>query len=81
VVEIYDKFMAGDIQGSLEAQYRLAPLRIAFGLGSFPVVMKDALNLLGIQVGDPIKPIDHCTEANLAKLRQILTDMGLMKSE
>ena len=62
VVEIYEKYMAGDIKGSLEAQYRLAPLRMAFGLGSFPVVMKDALNLLGINVGDPIKPIDHCTE-------------------
>jgi 4-hydroxy-tetrahydrodipicolinate synthase len=77
VVDIYDKFMAGDTQGSLEAQYRLAPLRIAFGLGSFPVVMKDALNLLGVDVGDPIKPLDHCTEPNMAKLKEILTKMGL----
>jgi 4-hydroxy-tetrahydrodipicolinate synthase len=77
VVEIYNKFVAGDIQGSLEAQYRLAPLRIAFGLGSFPVVMKDALNLLGIDVGDPIRPLDHCTESNMAKLKDVLTKMGL----
>jgi 4-hydroxy-tetrahydrodipicolinate synthase len=77
VVEIYNKFMAGDMQGSLEAQYRLAPLRIAFGLGSFPVVMKDALNLLGVDVGDPIRPIGHCTETNMAKLKEILTKMGL----
>jgi len=77
VVEIYDKFMAGDVQGSLEAQYRLAPLRIAFGLGSFPVVMKDALNLLGVDVGDPIKPLGHCTEANMAKLEDVLVKMGL----
>jgi 4-hydroxy-tetrahydrodipicolinate synthase len=77
VADIYSKFMAGDIQGSLEAQYRLAPLRIAFGLGSFPVVMKDALNLLGVDVGDPVKPIDHCTETNLARLKEILVKMGL----
>jgi 4-hydroxy-tetrahydrodipicolinate synthase len=77
VVEIYDKFMAGDIQGSLEAQYRLAPLRIAFGLGSFPAVMKDALNLIGIHVGDPIRPLDHCTEANMVKLKEILAKTGL----
>ena len=69
--------MAGDIKGALEAQYRLAPLRIAFGLGSFPVVMKDALNLLGVDVGDPIKPLDHCTETNMAKLKEILMKMGL----
>jgi 4-hydroxy-tetrahydrodipicolinate synthase len=79
VVEIYDKFMAGDLKGSLEAQYRLAPLRIAFGLGSFPVVTKDALNLLGISVGDPIKPIGHCTEPNMTKLRDILRTMGLLQ--
>ena len=78
VVEIYNKFMAGDIQGSLAAQYKLAPLRIAFGLESFPVVMKDALNLMGIRVGDPIKPIEHCTEPNLARLKQILSGMGLI---
>jgi len=77
VVEIYNKFMAGELQASLEAQYRLAPLRIAFGLGSFPVVMKDALNLLGIDVGDPIRPLDHCTKPNLAKLKEILVNMGL----
>jgi 4-hydroxy-tetrahydrodipicolinate synthase len=71
--------MAGDIKGSLEAQYRLAPLRIGFGLGSFPVVTKDALNLLGINVGDPIRPIGHCSETNMAKLKDILVKMGLLK--
>jgi 4-hydroxy-tetrahydrodipicolinate synthase len=79
VVEIYEKYMAGDIKGSLEAQYRLAPLRIGFGLGSFPVVTKDALNLLGINVGDPIRPIGHCSETNMAKLKDILVKMGLLK--
>jgi 4-hydroxy-tetrahydrodipicolinate synthase len=79
VVEIYNRFKAGDIQGALEAQYKLAPLRIAFGLGSFPVVMKDALNLMGVHAGDPIKPINHCTETNLAKLKDILVKMGLIK--
>jgi 4-hydroxy-tetrahydrodipicolinate synthase len=79
VVEIYEKFMTGDIAGALEAQYRLAPLRIGFGLGSFPVVTKDALNLMGVNVGDPIKPIGHCTESNMAKLKEILVTMGLIK--
>ena len=77
VVEIYNKFKAGDIPGACEAQYKLAPLRIAFGLGSFPVVMKDALNLMGIKVGDPIKPIDHCTDANLAKLQRDIGQNGV----
>lgn len=79
VVEIYEKFMAGDLAGSLEAQYKLAPLRMGFTLGSFPAVTKDALNLLGVNVGSPVKPVGHCTEANLAKLKEILAGMGLCK--
>jgi len=78
VTEIYEKFIAGDIKGSLEAQYRLAPLRMAFGLGSFPVVTKDALNLIGVNVGDTIKPISHCSESNMAKLKDVLATMGLL---
>jgi 4-hydroxy-tetrahydrodipicolinate synthase len=78
VVEIYEKFMAGDLKGALEAQYKLAPLRIAMGLGSWPVVTKDAVNLIGIQAGKPIKPNTSCSEANMAKLKGILDNMGLL---
>jgi 4-hydroxy-tetrahydrodipicolinate synthase len=81
VVEIYERFRAGDLAGALEAQFRLAPLRMAFNLGSFPVVTKDALNLLGLQVGEPIRPNTPCSEANRAKLREVLIGMGAMKGE
>jgi 4-hydroxy-tetrahydrodipicolinate synthase len=81
VVEIYEKFLSGDLAGALEAQYRLAPLRVAFNLGTFPVVIKDALNLLGVPAGHPIRPVGHCTEANLAKLKAILDKMGLISKK
>jgi 4-hydroxy-tetrahydrodipicolinate synthase len=79
VVEIYDKFMAGDLAGALEAQYKLAPLRMAYNLGSFPVVTKDAMNLLGLEVGAPIKPNTSCSEAGTAKLRKILQELGALR--
>jgi 4-hydroxy-tetrahydrodipicolinate synthase len=79
VVEIYEKYMAGDLEGAREAQYRLAPLRVAFNLGSFPVVTKDAANLLGLEVGSPIKPNTSCSPANLEKLRRILKDLGALE--
>lgn len=81
VVDIYEKFMQGDVQGALEAQYRLAPLRMAFNLGSFPVVMKDAANLLGLQLGQPIKPNTSCSPANLIKLKSILVEVGALQEE
>ena len=48
--------MAGDMQGALDAQYRLAPMRMAYNLSSFPVVTKDYMRLLGFDMGEPIKP-------------------------
>lgn len=72
VVDIYEKFINGDIKGALEAQYDLAPLRLAFKLGTFPSVTKDALNLLGVKVGPPIRPVQNLTDDNMAKLKEIL---------
>jgi 4-hydroxy-tetrahydrodipicolinate synthase len=79
VVEIYDKFMAGDMAGSLEAQYKLAPLRMAYNLGSFPVVTKDYMKLLGFDVGAPIKPNSSCSPDNMARLKALLEDIGAEK--
>jgi len=78
-VEIYEAFQAGDHKRALEAQYRLAPLRIAFGLGTFPVVIKEALNMIGIEAGPAIAPVGPMTPENLDKLRKVLVGMGLLK--
>jgi 4-hydroxy-tetrahydrodipicolinate synthase len=77
--DIYEKFIAGDMKGSLEAQFRLAPLRIAFTLGTFPAVIKESLNLLGIEAGPCMEPAGPMTGDERAKLRNVLTKMGLLK--
>jgi len=77
-VDIYEKFMAGDFKGSLMAQFTLAPLRIAFNLGTFPAVIKESLNLLGIDAGPCMEPAGPLTDDERAKLRKVLSDMGLM---
>ena len=79
-VEIYEAFIVGDHKRALDAQYRLAPLRTAFGLGTFPVVIKEALTMIGIDAGPAILPVGPMTPENREKLRKILADMGLIKS-
>jgi 4-hydroxy-tetrahydrodipicolinate synthase len=78
VVEIYEAFQAGDWKRSLEAQFRLAPLRLAFDLGTFPVVIKEALNLLGIDAGVGIPPVGGIPPKAKAELKEILKNMGLL---
>jgi len=78
VVDIYEKYMAGDHAGALEAQFKLIPLRNTYNYGSFPVVMKDCLNLMGLNVGHPVKPIDHCTKERLTDLKKVLSELNLI---
>ena len=78
-VEIYEAFIAGDHKRALEAQYRLTPLRIAFGLGTFPGVIKEALTMIGIDAGPAIRPVGPLSPENREKLRKILADMGMLK--
>jgi 4-hydroxy-tetrahydrodipicolinate synthase len=78
-VAIYEAFMAGDHKRALEAQYSLAPLRIAFGLGTFPVVIKEALTMIGIDAGPAILPVGPMTPENREKLRKVIGEMGMLK--
>jgi 4-hydroxy-tetrahydrodipicolinate synthase len=78
IVEIYEAFKAGDMKRSLEAQFRLAPLRLAFDLGTFPVVIKEALNLMGIDAGVGIPPVGGISPKAKEELKQILKGMKLL---
>ncbi|MGL6201656.1 MAG: dihydrodipicolinate synthase family protein [Lachnospiraceae bacterium] len=76
--DIYDKYVAGDLKGSLEAQFTLAPLRIACGIGTFPAVIKEGLVQQGIQVGKCLAPISELKPNEKEKLHQVLVDMKLI---
>jgi len=78
--DIYEKFISGDLKGSLEAQFALAPLRIAFNLGTFPAVIKESLTLLGIEAGPCMEPAGPMTNDERVKLRNLLSSMGLLKN-
>ena len=75
---IYDKYMAGDVKGSLEDQYTLAPLRIAFGIGTFPAVIKESLDLLGVPVGNCFAPVGPLKPEEREQVKKILIGMGLL---
>jgi 4-hydroxy-tetrahydrodipicolinate synthase len=77
-VAIYECYLQGDFEGARRAQFKLAPLRLAFGLGSFPVVVKDALELIGIKVGTTRQPIKSLTGEKREQLKKILGNMGLL---
>lgn len=78
MADIYDKYVAGDIEGSLEAQYRIAPIRMAFSLGSYPTILKESLELQGIDAGPCFAPVGPMSQENKVVLKNILADAGLL---
>lgn len=76
--DIYDKFVAGDLKGALEAQFKLAPLRIATNLATFPAIIKEGLIQEGYNVGKCLAPIGDVSKEAKEKLHKILKDMGLV---
>ncbi len=56
ITDVYNKYVAGDLAGSLEAQFKLNPVRLSMDAASFPVAAKDMANLRGRDVGVPYLP-------------------------
>ncbi len=56
ITDIYNKYVAGDFQGALEAQFKLNPVRLSMDGASFPVAAKDMANLRGREIGLPYTP-------------------------
>jgi 4-hydroxy-tetrahydrodipicolinate synthase len=78
VVKIYESFMNGNYEAARQAQYELIPLRRAFALGTFPAVLKEALTMINIPVGPPIRSVKRLNQENRRKLRQVLERMNIL---
>lgn len=79
ITDIYRKYVAGDLEGSLEAQYKLNPVRLAMDKASFPVAAKDMAQLRGRDVGSPYLPSLPTTSAPvLDEFRSVMTTAGLL---
>ncbi len=77
-VAIYNCYKAGDQAGALDAQFKFSKLRISTNMGTFPVVIKEGLRMMGYDVGDCIAPIAPLSEDKRAELREVLTSIGVL---
>lgn len=77
LVEIYEKFVHGDVEGSKAAQLRLNPVRMSLTLGTAPGGVKAALQLLGLPIGPCRSPVAPLPPDKLQKMRAALQAGGL----
>ena len=79
ITDVYNKFAAGDLQGSLEAQFKLNPVRLAMDPASFPVAAKDMAALRGRDVGAPYRPSLPTPEGPAKEgFRRTMSEAGLI---
>ncbi len=78
ITDVYNKYVAGDLEGSLEAQFKLNPVRLSMDGASFPVASKDMANLRGNNIGEPFKPNLKTPEGPvLDKIKVEMSKVGL----
>ena len=78
VCSIYDKFVAGDVEGSREAQFKLNPIRLSQNAASFPAATKDMANLLGMEVGPSVLPTERTDGAALEGMKAAMREAGYL---
>jgi len=78
VLEIYRSYRSGEAERARVAQDRLLPLRLAFGLATFPVVIKNALEMIGVGAGPARGPVGSMSEADRKSLRYILRELEIL---
>jgi 4-hydroxy-tetrahydrodipicolinate synthase len=80
LVEIYEKFRAGDLEGAKAAQLRLNPIRLALTLGTPPGGVKAALSLLGMSLGPSRAPVGPLSPEKQQKMRAALQSAGILSA-
>ena len=76
--DICAKYLAGDVQGSLELQLKYLPLIHALFLEVNPIPVKKALNLMGMNVGTLRMPLTEMSPEKAALLEAEMKKVALI---
>ena len=71
------KFLEGDIKGAAKIQIDAVPLINALFCEVNPIPVKEAMNLMGMNVGPVRMPLCEMEDANREKLAKAMKDFGL----
>ena len=74
VASIYDRFIAGDLEGAQAAQDAIAILQQTFKYGNPNTIIKTAVALQGRNVGKCRAPFNYVPEEGLEAIKKVLAD-------
>jgi len=74
-VDLYSAFQAGDLEQAARLQSLVEPLRQAFSLATFPSVVKEAMNMIGVTAGRCRRPVGPMPEEARSQLAAVLAKL------
>ena len=74
VASIYDRFVAGDVEGAQAAQDAIAVLQQTFKYGNPNTIIKTAVALQGRNVGKCRAPFTYVPEEGIEAIKKVLTE-------
>ena len=74
IVGVYEAHRRGDQALAERLQEQITPLRMAFSMGTFPVVIKEAMKMIGMPAGECRSPVGPLSAEEREKLRKIVTE-------
>lgn len=77
--DLVSKFLSGDIEGSRKIQLGLLNLIKSLFIDVSPIPVKEAMNLMGMNVGKCRMPLIDLSDKNVEILRNTLKDYSLVK--
>jgi len=81
VLAMIDAFEKENLEKARQWHYKLLPLCQAMFIETNPMPVKEAMNMLGMEVGDVRLPLVRMLPANRGKLHQALVQYGLIKEK
>ena len=76
--QMMEAFVSGDIRTAREIHLRLVPFFQVIFITTNPIPIKTAVNLLGLDAGPLRLPLVEASAGELARLRQTMTDIGVL---
>ena len=74
IASIYDKFIAGDIEGAQAAQDAVTNIQRVFKFGNPNTIIKKAVAVMGYPVGDCRRPFNYLCEEGMEELKKVLAE-------
>lgn len=74
VASIYDRFVAGDVEGAEKAQEAISIIQSVFRFGNPNTIIKTAVAMLGYPVGQCRRPFNYLCDEGMDALRNVLAE-------